>query len=110
MTFYSLYIYSFILFVINNKHLFELNTDIHKYNTRNKNNLHLSNVNLTKVEKGPYIASIRALNHLPQTIKALDYNLQKFKNALKKFFYQHPFYSAEEYLEYKEESIGVLFE
>ena len=110
MTFPSLYLYSLILFVINIKHLFELNTDIHKYNTRNKNNLHLSNANLTKVEKGPYIASIRAFNHLLQTVKALDYNLQKFESELKKFFYQHPFYSGEEYPEYKEESIGVFLE
>ena len=66
------------------------------------------NINLTKVEKGQYIA--RAFNHLMQTTKALDYNIQKFKSALKKFFYQHPFCSVEEYLEYKEESIGVFFE
>ena len=65
------------------------------------------NINLTKVEKGQYIA--RAFNHLMQTTKALDYNIQKFKSALKKFFYQHPFYSVE-YPEYKEESIGVFLE
>jgi hypothetical protein len=38
-------------------------------------------------------------NHLPQTIKNLEHNPVKFKNALKNVFHQHPFYSIKEYLE-----------
>jgi hypothetical protein len=38
-------------------------------------------------------------NHLPQTIKKLEHSPVKFKNALKKFFHQHPFYSIKEYFE-----------
>ena len=53
MTLYSLYIYSLILFVINNGDLFESNVEIHGYNTRIKNNFHPTNLNLTKVKKGP---------------------------------------------------------
>jgi len=40
MTLYSLYAYSIILFVVKNKHLFTVNNEIHKYNTRNNKNLH----------------------------------------------------------------------
>jgi hypothetical protein len=40
MTFYSQYIYSLVLYTVNNKHLFDANNEIHKYKTRNNNNLH----------------------------------------------------------------------
>jgi hypothetical protein len=61
--------------------LFEFNKDIHGYNTRNKNNLHTVNVNLTKVKRSPYSASIRVFNHLPHNIKVLLHNTQKFKKT-----------------------------
>ena len=87
MTFYSLYIYSLILFAINNGDLFPVNSEIHKHNTRINNSLHFSKLRLTKVKKGPYNSCIRAYNHLPNTIKALSFNSMKFKIALKKFLY-----------------------
>ena len=40
---YSQYIYSLVLYTINNKHIFDTNNEIHKYKTRNNNNLHLPN-------------------------------------------------------------------
>lgn len=101
MTFYSLYIYSLILFAINNGDLFPVNSEIHKHNTRINNSLHFSKLRLTKVKKGPYNSCIRAYNHLPNTIKALSLNSTKFKIALKEFFIQHPFYTIEEYYEFK---------
>ena len=103
MTLYSLYIYSLILFIINNKHSFALNNEIQKYHTRNNNNFHFPSVNLTKFCKGLYITGTRLFIHLPQIIKAQDHNSSKFKTSLKRFFHLHPFYSMEEYFEYKEE-------
>ena len=41
MTLYSQYMYSFILYIVNNKYLFNTNNEIHKYRTRYNNNLHL---------------------------------------------------------------------
>jgi hypothetical protein len=52
MTLYSQYIYSLVLYTVNNKHLFDTNNEIHKYNTRNNNNLHLQLANLSKFNKG----------------------------------------------------------
>jgi hypothetical protein len=69
MTFYSYYIYSLILFASNNKELFDLNIHVHQYNTRNKDNMHLTNMNLAKVKKGPYFSCICMFNHLPNNIK-----------------------------------------
>jgi len=99
---YSQYIYSIILFTINNKHLFTPNSEIHKYNTRKKNNLHPALTNLTKFNKGPYMSGIKVFNHLPQYLKTLDHNSMQFRSSLKRFLYHYSFYSMKEYYEYKE--------
>jgi len=71
MKLYSQYIYSLILYTVNNKYLFNTNNEIHKYRTRYKNNLHLPIVNLSKFNKGAYISGVEVFSHLPQYIKAL---------------------------------------
>jgi hypothetical protein len=57
MILYSQYIYTLVLYTVNNKHLFD-NNDIHKYNAKNNNNLYLSIANLSKF-KGAYISGIK---------------------------------------------------
>jgi CDP-glycerol glycerophosphotransferase (TagB/SpsB family) len=52
-----------------------------------------------KYAKGPYVNGIKVFNRLSQTIKNLEHSPVKFKNALKIFFHQHPFYSIKEYFE-----------
>jgi len=99
---YSQYIYSLVLYTINNKHLFDTNNEIHKYKTRNNNNLHLPIANLSKFNKGAYISGIKVFNHLPQYIKTLTNDHKYFKSTLKRFLYHHFFYSMNEYYEYKE--------
>jgi hypothetical protein len=71
MTLYSQYIYSLILYTVNNKHLFDTNNEISKYETRNNNNLHLPIVDSSKFNKEAYISGIKVFKHLPQSIKAL---------------------------------------
>jgi hypothetical protein len=96
MMLYSQYIYSLLLYAINNKYLFNIKNEIHKYKTRPLNNLHLPAVNLTKCNKGAYIYSIsgiKVVNHLPQAIKMLVTDVRSFKSALKRFLYHHSFYS-----------------
>jgi len=61
MASYSHYIYSLVLYTINNKHLFDTNNKIHKYKTRNNNNLRLPIANLSKFNKGAYISGIKFL-------------------------------------------------
>ena len=108
MTLYSQYIYSLILVVVNNKMLFTLNNETHMYNTRNNNNLHLPLVHLTKLNKGPYITGIKVFNHLPRNLRTFAYNSRKFKYSLKRFLYQHSFYSIEKYYEYKDKSVWSI--
>jgi hypothetical protein len=103
MMLYSQYIYYLILYTVNNKHLFDTNNEIHKYKTRNNNNLHLPIANLSKFNKGAYISGIKVFNHLPQCIKALTNDQKCFKSSLKRFLYHQSFYSMNEYYEYKED-------
>jgi hypothetical protein len=102
MTLYSQYIYSLVLYTITNKHLFDTNNKIHKYKTRNNNNLHLSVANLSKFNKGAYISGIKVFNCLPQYIKDLISNQTYFKSTLNRFLYHHSFHSMNEYYKYKE--------
>jgi len=44
MTLYSQYIYSLILYTVNNEHLFNTNNEIHKYKTRYINNLRQNSI------------------------------------------------------------------
>ena len=47
------------------------------------------------------MSGIKAYNQLPQHLKDLDQNSLHFRSSLKHFFYQHPFYTMDEYYEYK---------
>jgi len=71
MTLCYQYIYSLVLYKINNNHIFDTNDEINKYKNRNNNNLHDPKTNLSKFNKGTYISGIKVFNHLPQYIKAL---------------------------------------
>jgi hypothetical protein len=88
---YSQYIYSLILFVVNNKYLFTANNEIHEYNTQNNNNLHPALSNLTKFNKEPSISGIKAFNHLPHYLKVVDYESSYFRTSLKNSFFITPF-------------------
>jgi hypothetical protein len=91
------YIYSLVLYIIKNKHIFNLNKEIHKYKTKALKNLHLLAIIVTKYSKGAYIAGIKVFNHLPLSLKMLATDTTSFKTALKRFLYHHSFYSMKEY-------------
>jgi hypothetical protein len=91
MTIYDQYIYSLVLYIINNQHIFNLNKEIHKYKTRALKNLHLQAINVTKYSNGAYIAGIKVFNHLLLSMKMLAAVMTCFKTALKIFLYNHFF-------------------
>jgi hypothetical protein len=82
MMLHSQYIFSLIIFTVDNKHLFTPNNEIHKYSTRNSSNLHLPTINLSKFYKGPYISGTKAFNHLPRYLKLLVNDVKYFKISL----------------------------
>jgi hypothetical protein len=57
---YSHYIFSLILFVLNNKDQFKSNHEIHSFNTRHSTNLHLPTSRLTVIQRGPYFFGIKS--------------------------------------------------
>jgi hypothetical protein len=103
MTLYSQYVYSLILYTVNNKYSFSINNEIHKYRNRCNNNLHLPVANLSKFNKGTYISGVKFFNHLPQYIKTLANDQKCFKSTLKRFLCHDSFYSMDDYYEYKED-------
>jgi hypothetical protein len=63
-------------------------------------------VNITKFHKGAYISGIKVFSHLPQVIQNLANNEKSFKLILKRFLYQHLFYSISEYFQYRDDKDG----
>jgi hypothetical protein len=51
---YSQYIFSLLLYVVNNKHLFTRNLEVHNHDTRSAKNFHLPITNLTVYQKINY--------------------------------------------------------
>ena len=92
-----IYIFSILLFVITNKKLFQLNSQVHNIHIRYKDNLHLSSTGLTLVQKGVAYSGCKIYNHLPPQIKKISNNVALFKTMLKKFLLQYVFYSVDEY-------------
>ena len=86
------------MFVVQNKHFFLRNNENHNIDTRQRNNLHLPQANLTVYQKGAYYSGINIFNNLPLETKTVADNEQKFKLALKKCSYTYTFYTMEEYL------------
>jgi len=103
MTLHSQYIFSLIIFTVDNKHLFTPNNEIHRYSTRNNSNLNLPTINLSKFYKGPYISGTKAFNHLPLYLKLLVSDVKCFKISLKRFLYHHSFYLVKEYYKHNED-------
>jgi hypothetical protein len=69
LTLHFQYIYSLLMFVINNRYLFKWNSDVHNLSTRYNSDLHLPTVNLTIFQKGAYYSGNKMYNHLPQSLK-----------------------------------------
>jgi len=99
LTLYSQYIYSILMFVANHKEIFKTNNDLNGLNTRQKLNLHVPSVRLTKVQKGVYYSGIIIYNKLPNGIKEKIGKLREFKTVLKRFLMENPFYSIAEYMD-----------
>jgi hypothetical protein len=83
------YIFSLLLYVVNNKHLFTKNLEVHIHDTRSANNFHLPITNLTKYQKCAQYAGINIFNHLPTHIKCEGNKIQVFQTALKRFLLTH---------------------
>jgi hypothetical protein len=85
--------------VIKHKDLFTVNTELYEINTRQKLDLHVPSVSLTKVQKGVYYSGITLFNSLPLNIKQVAHAINGFKYKLREFLIENSFYSVEEYFD-----------
>jgi len=85
----SQYIFSCVLFVVNNKNKFRMNFEICSINTRITSNFHQHLSYLTIYQKVPSYIGIKVYNRLPPEIKDLPHNIKKFKSSLSRFLHQH---------------------
>jgi hypothetical protein len=98
LTLPSQYTYIFLLvFVVKNRDLFSLNSEIHNLNTRYKHDLHLPSTNLTLVQRGLLYSGSRFFNCLPLHIEHFSGDLRRFKRKLKNFLTEHTIYSPDEF-------------
>jgi hypothetical protein len=93
----SQYIFSLLLFVVNNICYFTPNNVHYDSNTRHRNDLHLPQVTLAMYQKGVYYSGIKDFNGLPRALKDIYSKPDKFKTALRKFLQTCSFYSLDEF-------------
>jgi hypothetical protein len=88
---FSQYTYSFIMFVVKNRDLFELNTHIHKISTRYDNDFHLPSVQLKLFQKRVFYSGIKhttTFHWLSRSCRMMLNNVDRFWKDL---FIQTPF-------------------
>jgi len=95
----SQYIFSLLLFVVNNRNYFIPNSVYHDSNNRHRNDLHLPQVTLAMYRKGVYYSGINFFNGLPRALKDISSEPSKFKIALRKFLQTRSFYSLDEFFD-----------
>jgi hypothetical protein len=100
----SRFIFSLLLFVVNNRDQFKSNSEIYGRNTRHNNNLHYPICNLTVFQKGVHYLGTKVFNSLPSSIRNLAHDVKHFKTVLKRLLLLYSFYSLEEYLDCKFDS------
>ena len=88
-----------MLFVVQNKHLFILNSDNYTRSTRQVNNLYYPTASLALYQHGVYYMGVRIYNSPPLHINDMSGNIKRFERSLKQFLHIHS-YSLEEYFQY----------
>jgi hypothetical protein len=69
------YLFSLLIFVVQDSNLFSTNIEIHNIDTRQRNNLYIPQANLTRYQKGAYYSGIKIFNSLPMETKNAADNL-----------------------------------
>ena len=87
----SQYILSLLLFIVDNKNLFHVNSEVHSINTRQNFHLHQPQANLTLYQKGAYYSGIKVFNNLPPNIKNVSCDVTKFKLEIGKYLHLKSF-------------------
>ena len=93
------YIFSILAFVIENRNLFVLNSDIHDHNTRNVHDIHSFSTHLLIVQRGVIHSGSKIFNRFPSFIRR-QRTLIILRNYLKNYLLEKSFYNLEEYYQF----------
>jgi hypothetical protein len=74
----NIYIYSLLMFVVNNMDFYHMTSQIHGLNTSCNLDLYCPQTNLTIYQRGPHYFGIKLFNHLPINIKELAQDTKLF--------------------------------
>ena len=77
LTLMSQYILSLLMFVVQMKKYFLTDNESHNMDTRQRNDLHLPQANLTIYQRGAQYLGIKIFNNLPLEIKIVADNQKK---------------------------------
>ena len=77
LTLMSQYILSLLMFVVQNEKYFLTNDESHNIDTRQRNDLHLPQANLTIYQREAQYLGIKIFNNLPLEIKIVADNQKK---------------------------------
>jgi len=97
--FYSQCMYCLLRFVVKNRDLFKLNSDIRGFSKRYDNDFQLPSAKLKLLQKGVFHSRIKTLSYLLKTIKELSHDEKQLSLAMKRFIVSNSFYSLEEYFD-----------
>jgi hypothetical protein len=93
----SQYVFSLLIFVVNNMGLYHKSSQIHGLNMRCNFDIYCPQTSLTIYQRGPYYFGIKLFNHLPLKIKELAFDIKQFRAALKAFLHSKSFYTLDKY-------------
>jgi hypothetical protein len=97
LTVSSLYIFEVVCYFQKYNLYTTRNSDLYEHNTRRKEDLHALSCNTLTFKKIVINMGIKAYNRLPLEIRKSK-EFKDFKNNLKLFLLDHPFYTMKEFL------------
>jgi hypothetical protein len=89
------YIFSLMMFIVNNLDNFQTYSVVHRVNTRDKYHLHRPTVNLSCIQKRVLYSRSKIFNSLPTYILKLKQTKPKFKVSLREYIIADTFYSLD---------------
>jgi hypothetical protein len=92
LPFISQYILSLLVFIVNNRDQFLINSEIHSINTRQGSNLHLHLANLNIYQMGVHYFDNKVFNSIPSNIKVFLIILRHLKGFKKMSIHKFPLF------------------
>ncbi len=100
LTVINLYIFDLVSYMLKTVESQTLSSDVHNYNTRNKNCIAIAQCRLSKTQQSHTIMSQKLMN---KVIHLLDkYQINTFKNRFYDWLTKNPFYDLAEFICLKE--------